>query len=421
MKTKKKIYDASRPPVRVIYFLLVNFLKLVAVFLMRARLSKDPAIKKLEGPVIALGNHPSFLDPVYMAMAFWPRHVHFVTSSTFYRVRFVRFILQASRTIPKVQFRTDTQAVKHMLKVVHKNGVLGIYPEGQRSINGSMLSIDGTITRFIKKTGCSIVIVHVKGAYLSWPRWSDSWIRMGKVFIETKVLLRANQVMRLDERSIESKIYEALSYNEYAWQSKKRIKYYSPAPARGLHHLCHKCPSCGKDLAMRSKNFLVACEACGFSLRVDLRGFLHPLSSDDQKIKLPATPFEWHIWQVNQMVDQFSHEGYTLEQKAELQVVNKKAGKFQRLSHGKISFDEQGIMFTSDANEPVCHKKFPVLNRGGFIASFGKHFELVLADEVYRFLPDLGQSVILFADAIRAVQIIRSQDSNSCVAETISE
>ncbi len=416
MKNEKKVYDASLPPVRIIYFLLVNFLKLVAVFLMRARIRKDPAIRNLKGPVIALGNHPSFLDPVYMALVFWPRHVHFVTTSIFYRIRFIRFILQASRTIPKVQFRTDTQAVKQMLKVVRKHGVLGIYPEGQRSIDGSMLSIDTAIGRFIKKTNCSIVIVHTKGAYFSWPRWSESWIRIGKVFVDAKVLLHANQVESMDEASIEVHIREALTYNEYTWQEKNKIRYFSTAPARGLHNLCHKCPSCGKDLIMRSKRFKIVCEACGFGMHLSLQGFLHPLTPHIPSMILPATPCDWHTWQIEKMVDQFARQGCRLEQKAELQIADKLTGRFHRISHGHVSFYEQGMMFTSDAGEPPCHKKFPVLNRSGFIASFGKFFELVLADEVYRFLPDLGQSVILFADAIRAVQHVSSRKTETEIA-----
>lgn len=412
MKKDKKPYDASLPPVRAVYFAIVQLLRLVAVFLLRGKISKDPAIKDLAGPVIAIGNHPSFLDPVYMALVFWPRYVHFVTSSTFYRIGFFRRLLQASGTIPKVQFRTDTQAVKHMLRVLRKQGVLGIYPEGQRSFDGSLNTLDNTLPRFIKKMGCAIVVIKVHGAYLSWPRWSESWLRPGRVMVESQVLLRKEDVAAMHEQAISDCIYEALDYNDYTWQKDHQIKYLSPAPASGLHNLCHKCPACGKHLVMHARFANITCSACGFSMKMDRQGFLHPVQHGDQASYLPQSPYDWHRWQIDEMIKDFKQNGCTVKQPAEVRVAHPETGTFQKLSRGDLVFCEQGLLFNSYTDEPACDKRFPVLNRGGVTADFGTYFELVLADEVYRFLPDNGQSVILIADAIYAFQQLNQDRSD---------
>jgi 1-acyl-sn-glycerol-3-phosphate acyltransferase len=41
--------------------------------LFKLRVRVDPAVRQVKGPMILLGNHPSYLDPVIMAASLLPR------------------------------------------------------------------------------------------------------------------------------------------------------------------------------------------------------------------------------------------------------------------------------------------------------------------------------------------------------------
>lgn len=408
----EKDYDASGEPSGILYFFVLNLLRILTVIVLGARVKMDPALKQLKGPIIALGNHPSFLDPVFMGMACWPRRVHFLTSNTFFRHSLLRHILQGLKAIPKVQFRSDVQALKHMLRIIKKNGIIGIYPEGQRSLDGSLQPIDDAIGKFVKKTGCSVVVVLTSGAYLSWPRWSASWLRICRIEVTARILLRPEQIKILDASAIQQHIHQALYYNDYAWQLQKKRKVYSIAPASGLYNLCHKCPACNHDLSMRSHRVKMVCRKCGFILQMDRYGFLH--SAQDEMIQtisldLPTTPYAWHQWQVAELKSQWAAQAFSIRQSARVQLVDPADGSVHVLGHGLICLDSQGFFFSNGTGQKPEWLKFPVLNKTGFSADFGRQFEIVLADKVYRVLLDNGQAVILLADAIRAIQILNSE------------
>lgn len=404
MSKNSRRYDASLPPGWV-YTLTLKSLHAFTRWFMRAKVHKNPELSRLKGPIIAIGNHPSFLDPIFMAVSFWPRRVHFLTTRSFFRKPLIRGYLQKLRTIPKTQFRSDAQAIKQMLKVTHKKGILGIYPEGQRSLDGSDLPIDEAIGKFIKKTGCTVVFVKTDGAYLSWPRWTEGFLRPGKIVAKSRVLLSHEQVRSMTVEAIVTEVKTALAYNEYDWQQQQRQKYFSVAPALGLQNLCHKCPDCQQDLVMKASRKKLTCTHCGYQVKLNAYGFFEPRQATKLKLQ---TPQQWHQWQIDELKKRFTDPDFVLQKETSIRRVDTLKGKSYQVSRGTISMQRSGLAFTSSGTQTPLHLSFPVFNRAGVSADFGDYFECILADEVYRFVPEEGQAVILFADAIYAIQSLNA-------------
>ena len=397
---KRNGYDASQPPSRWLYSLILHTLHGLTRILLRSRVIKNAEIADIKGPIIVLGNHPSYLDPVFMAASLWPRPIHFLTSATFFRKPLIRHILQRVRAIPKVQFRTDTQALKHMLRVIAAGEVLGIYPEGQRSPDGAAQPIDEAIGKLVYRSACTVVVVKTYGAYLSWPRWSTSWIRRGRVEASSQILFRPEDFKLLDAAAVQKIITEAISFNEYDWQRERNIRFRSRAPAMSLHHLCHACPACDRDLVIEASGKTLRCRACGMTAEMDACGFLHRIDSEGI---VPESPLAWHQWQIGR----FNDQTVEVSQPGCLAVVEENQAELKDQRRGTIILTAEELVFQPDDHQTPVH--FPIYNRAGFSADFGHHFELVLADRHYRLIPDNGQSVIMFADRIRVRQLSRPE------------
>jgi 1-acyl-sn-glycerol-3-phosphate acyltransferase len=82
------------------------------------------------GPLIMVGNHFSFLDPVaFVSLAPWP--LDFVGgAATPHAPGIVRFIPRLWGILPVYRGTGSTYALKESRKILDKGGILGIFPEG---------------------------------------------------------------------------------------------------------------------------------------------------------------------------------------------------------------------------------------------------------------------------------------------------
>ena len=84
------------------------------------------------GFVIA-GNHRSYLDPVFVMSAMRPRPIRFITKEEFFSfspiiARFAAWV----GAFPVKRNAADMSAVKRSVRMLKRNEILGIFPEGTR-------------------------------------------------------------------------------------------------------------------------------------------------------------------------------------------------------------------------------------------------------------------------------------------------
>ena len=416
-----------RIPSGWLYLSVVMITGLLLRLLFRLHIHRDSALRHLRGPVVVIGNHLSYLDPFIMAAVMLPRRINFLATASFFRFRLIRKALTAVGAIPKVQFRSDLHALKRMIAAHRAGGVLGIYPEGQRTLDGCMMPIDEAIAKLVHKLDCPVVSVIEHGAYLAWPRWSLSGLRPGRIDVTAKLLFSGGEAGKLDVTQVCERIVSALSYQEYDWQRANHHVYLSTAPARGLHLICHKCPACGRSQAMTSSRFHLTCCYCGNRGRVDRFGLIRPEAGHAASQVWPDAA-QWHRWQMD-------------EQRRDMRVADYKLSFWVRLDRpaedgtivaagsGLLELTGSGLKFQMDQaqtgeNDQAGNSdetgqtgqtgqlgmtlQFPVLNRTGVNADYGRNCELVYNDQVYRFVFSGSQDVIVLVDAIQAIQAIQA-------------
>ena len=149
--------------------------------LMGIHAKPDKKFLEAEGPIVILGSHPSYLDPFAVMRLTKGRKVNFAAGEFLFRNKIWGKLFREAGIIPSKQFARDTTAVRAMFKVLDRGGVLTIFPEATRFIDGKSGKFDDGVARLIKKSGASLFFMDSRGAYLTYPRWSESFLRIGRI------------------------------------------------------------------------------------------------------------------------------------------------------------------------------------------------------------------------------------------------
>ena len=391
--------ELGAPPSPFFYGLIHHGTALLCRLLVHPRITRDPRLTTMKGPLIVLSNHPSYLDPPLVAMVLPKRRIHFLTTQVFFRNPLIGWILFKVGAIPKIQFRSDSRALKAMLKVLGRGGALSIFPEGQRSIDGTPTPFDDAIAKMVRKTKCAVAVVRIEGGYLTWPRWTTSRFRRGRIDVRGDLLLSGDESATLSVDEIQSRLVAALSYQEYDWQRRERVRFRSSRPAESLHRILHHCPACRQELVMRSKRNRLYCKNCGNTAVMDGYGFLRPSEPTHQVFEDVR---QWHLWQIDQQRETVTQPGFRASYAVELTMARGEEA-YVPAGNGELILSANGFDYQGTDGERPISRHFPLPGRGGLNVDYGISIELADADASYRVKLDDGQKVIQIVDRVQAL------------------
>ena len=124
-----------------------------------------------KGAAIVAANHVSLLDGIILGASL-PRLVRFMTKNSPFKNPIIRKILMAAGAFPVKRYRTDVVTVRNAFRVIKKDHLLGIFPEGERSWDGQMLPFKQGSLRLMLAAGKPIIPVGISGIYELMPRWT---------------------------------------------------------------------------------------------------------------------------------------------------------------------------------------------------------------------------------------------------------
>lgn len=387
---------------------------------------QDPAIKKMEGPLVIVGNHPSYIDPIIMGSTIYGRKINFVAGAFLFRNKIFRHIISTGGCIPKMQFKTDLRAVKAMMRVLSRGGVLGIFPEGTRFVDGSSIPFDNGLAQLIKKTNSGLVFLESHGAYMSWPRWSTSTKRRGKITAKLVNPISSEEISKMSVDEIQAVMARQLDYNEYDYFSQHPQKFTCRAPAEGAQNVANICPKCEGMNTMRAKKNRLFCSACGNAVLVNDYGFFEPETPDS---KYFPDLHKWVCWEKTIYAREAARPDYCFTEKVELQrpygendyalvgkgVLTIKDG--QVIYEGTACPTEDGIVYKKgkpirkhknrDISKTAQPEKivFSIKSMKGFVYDFGLFIEFYEKNgTVDRIFPQNRQRIYEISEIIQAMR-----------------
>jgi len=150
------------------------FLKRLAGYLSRGlldmRMTGQENIPR-KGAAILAANHVSLLDGIILG-ACLPRLARFMTKNSQFTHPVIQGILRMAGAFPVMRYHTDVVAVRNAWRVLQKEHLLGVFPEGERSWDGRMLPFKKGTLRLMLAAGKPIIPVGISGIYELMPRWT---------------------------------------------------------------------------------------------------------------------------------------------------------------------------------------------------------------------------------------------------------
>ncbi|MBQ7251233.1 MAG: 1-acyl-sn-glycerol-3-phosphate acyltransferase [Kiritimatiellae bacterium] len=124
----------------------------------------------VRGGAVLCANHTSYLDPPVLGCATSRRLVRFMARSTLAKNKWLDFLYKRLKAILLDRDRGDLGAMKTAIKCLKAGDVVGIFPEGTRSPDGTIQEAKGGIAFLLAKAAVPVVPMHIAGAYQAFPK-----------------------------------------------------------------------------------------------------------------------------------------------------------------------------------------------------------------------------------------------------------
>jgi 1-acyl-sn-glycerol-3-phosphate acyltransferase len=118
-----------------------------------------------EGPVLVVGNHDSYWDPVVIGLAaIKRRQIRALSKSSLWKVKGLSKVLDGMGQIPIVRGTGDADALDRAIAELRAGSCIGIFPEGTRSLGRTLRPRSGLGRLVAAVPEATIVPVAVTGS-----------------------------------------------------------------------------------------------------------------------------------------------------------------------------------------------------------------------------------------------------------------
>lgn len=214
-----------------------------------------------EGAII-LSNHVNVLDMFYVGVCY-KNPIYYMSSIDLFEHAFLGKLLEyLVAPIPKEKSKkSDMAAIRNCIKISRENGIICIFPEGNRTFSGKLGYVDPSIVKLIKLLKKPLVLFTIENGYGVDPRWSNK-SRKGKLSFGPKKVLEYDDYKDMSNEELYDLIIKELSVNDFTYS----MKYKSNRRAEYLERILYICPKCGMLHSIYSNKNVVRCKECGLEV-----------------------------------------------------------------------------------------------------------------------------------------------------------
>lgn len=242
--------------------------------LLRIRFNHTAQPADVKGPFLFVCNHCTDWDPMLAGSSF-SQQIYFVTSEHILRVRLAGALIRwLQDPIPRQKGGSAADTVMTMLRRLKKGYNVGLFPEGNRSWDGTTGEFLPSIGKLARSSGASLVTYRLEGGYFSSPRWAGASLRRGRMTGHVVRVYRPEELRAMTPDQINAHIREDLWEDAYARQRQDPVPFRGKKLAEHLERLLFMCPRCGGIHTLHSQGDTVSCTQCGLSFQYLPTGFL---------------------------------------------------------------------------------------------------------------------------------------------------
>jgi len=123
----------------------------------------------LGGAVILAANHVSYVDPPLIGAALF-RPIYFLARSTLFSNPLMGWLIRTLHALPVDRDGGAGAGLKAVLDLLKQGDGIILFPEGTRSVDGSIQRARAGIGLTVIKSGAPVVPVRLVGVHETWPR-----------------------------------------------------------------------------------------------------------------------------------------------------------------------------------------------------------------------------------------------------------
>ncbi len=141
---------------------VLAFIVLMPIFFIRVI---GKANLKVEGGGVIIAHHTSNWDPIILGFIVKHKPVCYLAKEELFKGAAARFFLRKLNAISISRGKGDLSAIKTALTALKEGKLIGIFPEGKRSKDGSILPFGQGAALMALRAGVPVVPVYIKGGY----------------------------------------------------------------------------------------------------------------------------------------------------------------------------------------------------------------------------------------------------------------
>ena len=277
---------------------------LILTILFGVELKNKQILRKLRSSFLIIANHQCVIDPFLLNLATM-RQIQYIMSDSTLRSTAIRFLFSLVGVIPKTKNMPDFETIRSILKTKQAGGIIGLFPEGQSSWDGTTQPLNSATSKLIKLLRIPVIYAIINGSFLSLPRWGRGF-RRGRIIIEYRYAFSPRDLKFLSADQIQQHLIQLLARSEYDFQRQAGIAYYGSRRAEYLEIVLFLCPNCRRLGTLHSRRNCLDCSACGYAVYYNVQGFFKPLRGSLHYDTLR----EWNRWQTDyfrRQLDEYRH------------------------------------------------------------------------------------------------------------------
>ena len=122
-----------------------------------------------KGPFLLLSNHQSMFDPVLVGLSS-RRYLSYLARSNLFEQPVLAPVIRSLNAIP-IDRNMGKDGIQAVLNALGAGQAVLMFPEGERTHDGTVLPLKPGVSLLIKRVKCPIVPVGIAGAFAAWSRF----------------------------------------------------------------------------------------------------------------------------------------------------------------------------------------------------------------------------------------------------------
>jgi 1-acyl-sn-glycerol-3-phosphate acyltransferase len=120
------------------------------------------------GPVLVVSNHQSMFDPVLVGLSS-RRYLSYLARKSLFQSHLFGSLIRSLDAIP-IDRNMGKDGIQAVLDALGQERAVLVFPEGERTHDGTVQPLKAGVSLLIKRVRCPIVPVGIAGAFAAWSR-----------------------------------------------------------------------------------------------------------------------------------------------------------------------------------------------------------------------------------------------------------